>query len=140
MGFSTVAAAAIIGVALLMALNTLVGSILPSLSDLNDAYQELGERMVEMVQTDVIISGVSATSGTPYNLSITVKNNGSETLETSKFTILVNGTLQSFTCPTTYLYPEESAVFTVSGLTERGLKRIKVVCENGVSDYAEYSV
>ncbi|HEC81515.1 MAG TPA: hypothetical protein ENI42_03705 [Thermoplasmatales archaeon] len=140
MGFSTIAAAAIIGVCVLMALNTFSGSVIPALSELNDAYEELGDRMVKRVHTEVVITGVSATSGTPFDLLITVKNNGSETLETSKFTVLVNGTLYSFSCSTSFLYPENTAVFTVSGLTERGVKRVKVVCENGVSDYAEYTV
>ncbi|MCD6468622.1 MAG: hypothetical protein J7L32_04885 [Thermoplasmata archaeon] len=140
MGFSTIAAAAIIGVCVLAAVNTFSGSVIPSISQLNNAYEDLNDRMIERVHTDVVITGVSATSGTPFNLSITVKNNGSETLDASKFSVLVNGTLYSFNCSSSYLYPEDSVVFTVSGLTERGFKRIKVVCENGVSDYAGYAV
>ncbi|RLF45629.1 MAG: hypothetical protein DRN09_01500 [Thermoplasmata archaeon] len=140
MGFSTIATAAILGVAILVATNTFVGSVIPALTDLNDAYKELEDRMIERAHTDVEITGVSTTTGNPFNLSISVENNGSETLKTEKFTVLINGTIYDFTCSTSYLYPEKTAVFTIHGLTERGLKRIKVVCENGISDYAEYSV
>ncbi|HDO19273.1 MAG TPA: hypothetical protein ENG74_00945 [Thermoplasmatales archaeon] len=142
MGFSTVAAVAILGVCLVVCIDIFTGSVAPSVSDLGISYREMGERIAEKIQTDIDIVGYSTTpsTGTPFNLTIVVKNNGSTTIETDECNILINGTIYSFSSTPEYLYPKKTASFTISGLTERGLKRIKVVTGNGISDYEEYTL
>lgn len=139
MGLSTVAAAAIVGVSFLIMINIFSGGVLPVLSDYREAFKNLETRSVERVQTDINITDITHTGGVYYDLNITVKNIGSINLKTVDFTILINGTNKPYTCTKSYLYPEKEAVFTVN-LTGTGLKRIKVITENGISDYGEHVV
>jgi archaellum component FlaF (FlaF/FlaG flagellin family) len=82
---------------------------------------------------------VTNTSGIYYDMNITVKNTGRITLETTDFTILINGEKEQFNCTNSYLYPEKETIFTLN-LTGGGLKRIKTITENGIFDYKEYVV
>ena len=71
--------------------------------------------------------------------NITVKNTGSITLETTYFSILINGTEYQFTCPHIYLSPRGEVVFTTSTTLTRGEKRVKVISDNGISGYYKYN-
>ena len=76
MGLSLAAAAAIIGVSTLIAIGTLTGNILPTTTDIYDSYKEMGNRYVDQIQTDIIISGVAnSSSGANYDINITGENN-----------------------------------------------------------------
>ena len=141
MGFSLVAAFAVIGVSILIAIEIFTGSLLPAITDVDESYDDLLDRTVEMAQTDINISSVSISAyGLNYNHSITLKNTGSITLNTSDFTILINGVTQQFICPDSYLYPEKETYFNVTNLPGAGNKRLKVISENGISDYYEYVI
>jgi archaellum component FlaF (FlaF/FlaG flagellin family) len=48
-----------LGISFLTILATFTGSILPSLSNLNDAYKELQNRITEKIQTDINITDIS---------------------------------------------------------------------------------
>jgi archaellum component FlaF (FlaF/FlaG flagellin family) len=73
------------------------------------------------------------------NLNVTVQNIGDVILDTSKVTILINGTIVQPTYSQEYLYPELELYSTViSNEIGRGSKIIKLVTENGLSDYYEY--
>ena len=140
MGLSLAAAAAIIGVSTLVAIGTLTGNILPTTTDIYDSYKEMKDRYVDQIQTDIIISGVTnSSSGTNYDVNITVENTGSTNLETCHFNILVNGESQEFTCSSSYLFPEDVAYFNVTDISS-GSKKLKVVTNNGISDYYEYVI
>lgn len=139
MGFSTVAAAAIIGVSFILVINIFSGGVLPTLSDYRESLKNMEERSVNRIQTGINITDITNTGGTFYDLNITVKNIGSITLKTDDFTILINGTNKAFTCNKSHIYSEKDAVFTVN-LTGTGLKRVKVITENGISDYGEHMV
>ena len=139
MGFSTVAAAAIIGVSFIIVINIFSGGVLPTLSDYRESLKSMEERSVERIQTGINITDITNTGGAFYDLNITVKNIGSITLKTDDFTVLINGTNKPFTCNKSFLYAEKDAVFTVN-LTGTGLKRIKVITQNGISDYGEHTV
>jgi archaellum component FlaF (FlaF/FlaG flagellin family) len=67
-------------------------------------------------------------------VNITLVNTGSSAIKTSDVTILINGTVTSFACSTTYIYPNRQANFDVA-LLSTGEKRIKIVTGNGISDY-----
>ena len=141
MGFSLVAAFAVIGVSILIAIEIFTGSLLPAITDVDESYDDLLDRTVEMAQTDINISSVSISAyGLNYNHSITLKNTGSITLNTSDFTILINGVTQQFICPDSYLYPEKETYLNVSNLPGDGNKILKVISENGISDYYEYII
>jgi len=139
MGFSTVAATAIMGASLLMMISIFTGGLIPTFSEYREAFKNMESRATERVQTSINITDITNTSGVYYDLNITVENSGSINLETFDFTILINGTNKPFNCTDSYLYPEKNCIFTVN-LTGTGLKRIKVITGNGISDYGEHIV
>jgi archaellum component FlaF (FlaF/FlaG flagellin family) len=141
MGFSLVAAFAVISISILIAIEIFTGSLLPAIKDVDESYDDLADRTVEMVQTDINISSVSVFSyGLNYNHSIVLKNTGSISLNTSDFTILINGLVEQFSCPDSYLYPEKETYLNVSNLPGDGNKILKVISGNGISDYYEYTI
>jgi archaellum component FlaF (FlaF/FlaG flagellin family) len=141
MGFSLVAAFAVISVSLLISIEILSGSLIPMITDINDSYDDMVDRDVEGVQTDINITHVSTSFNvfSNYDHNITVENSGSITLTTSDFTLLINGTAQQFSCSDSYLYPEKETYFNISNLSGGGNKRLKVITYNGISDYYEYT-
>ena len=140
MGLSLAAAAAIIGVSTLVSIGILTGNLLPATTDIYDSYKEMKNRYVDQIQTDIMISGVTNSSnGTNYDINITVENTGNTNLETRHFNILINGESQRFTCSSSYLFPEEEIYFNVTGINN-GNKKLKVVTDNGISDYYEYMI
>lgn len=141
MGFSVSAATAIIGVAILISFEVMVADVIPTIKDTNEAYDEMKERVVDQIQTDVNITSVSTpANASNYDLNITVENTGSITLETENFNILINGTKHTFTCSKTYLHPENIVYFNITNLPGSGNRRLKVVTNNGISDYYEYTI
>lgn len=141
MGLSTIAATAIIGVSLLMVISIFTGGVMPTLSDYREAFKNMESRATDRVQTSINITDITdnVLMGSPYDLNITVNNTGSVSLETSDFTILVNGVNRLFNSTSSYLYPEKEAVISVKEVGV-GLKRIKVITGNGISDYGEHTV
>jgi archaellum component FlaF (FlaF/FlaG flagellin family) len=140
MGLSVAAAAAIIGVSTLIASGYILGSVLPATSNYADSFDDMRNRAVEQIQTDVNITSCATTPASDYDLNITLKNTGSTVLKTSDFNILINGTNQEFTCTKSYLYPENKTYFNVYDLPGEGSRRLKVVSDNGISDYHEYII
>ena len=140
MGFSLVAAFAVIGVSIFIAIEILTGSLLPAITDTDESYDDMVDRSIEMVQTDINITNVVTSGSLTYNHNITLKNMGSITLNISDFTVLINGRMQQFVCPVSYLYPEKETYLNVSNLPGAGDKRLKVITGNGISDYYEYSI
>lgn len=141
MGFSLVAAAAIIGVSILMAIEIIVGTTVPTLTDVHDSFDDMRDRAIDQVQTDINITDVtSEANGSNYDINITVENTGCITLETTYFNILINGTDKEFTCSKSYLHPENEVYFNVSSLQGTGDRRLKVVTDNGISDYYDFTL
>ena len=143
MGFSLVGAAAIIGVSLLLIMEIIVGTTIPTVTDVNNSYKDMKTRSVEQIQTDInITSAVAVANGSNHHdLTFVVNNSGSVSLEPEDFTIIVNGTKVTFTCATTYLFPENEATFNVDYIYGRSVsRRLKIVTENGIEDYYTYTV
>ncbi|MCX6665431.1 MAG: hypothetical protein NT038_05155 [Euryarchaeota archaeon] len=139
MGFSLSASAAVIAVALFIALEIVTGSIFPTMEGINDSYDDLKNRMIDQVHTNINITSIDRqTNESNYDYNITIKNTGSTTLETNDFVIILNGTKQLFTSSQSYLYPDCIVYFTIVNVPDAGSNRIKVVADNGISDYAEY--
>jgi len=136
MGFSLVAAAAIIGVSLVMGLEIIVGTTIPIITNINESYNEMRNRAIDQVQTNINITSVtSEINGSNYDINITVENVGSVTLEPTYFNILINGIKNEFTCSKTFLYPENEVYFNVLNISGSGESRLKIVTNNGISDY-----
>ena len=141
MGFSLVAAAAIIGFSVVMAIEIVVSTTVPTILDVHNAFDEMKDRAIDQIQTGVNITDVTyEVNGSNYDINITVKNIGSVTLKTSYFNILVNGTDKSFTCSKIYIYPENEVYFNVSSIQETGNLRLKVITNNGISDYYDFNL
>lgn len=109
----------------------------------DDASYEKNEMQIKRLQTDILIDdSTPAGSAASYDLTVTISNTGSETLRSDELDILIDGTIQSYTfAPTTITWtPDEVKTLTVEGLSGSGSHRVKVVTENGISDYDTYSV
>ena len=138
MGFSTIGATLIIGISIIAMLSIFSTEILPVVFDINDSYRDLENRILEKSQTSINITNVTLSNvGGNLSLNVTVKNTGSVSLNTSDFSILVNGTKKSFTATKSVIHPEKEAIFTIT-VSSSGSKRIKIITYNGVADYAEY--
>lgn len=137
MGFSTAGAFAVISVSILIAVEILTGNLLPTMFSVRESYDDMRDRMIDYIKTDINITSVTNISDA-VNLSITIENTGSISLKLDDLTLLINGTKTTFTHTQMYLYPEEQTNLTVSYQTA-GPKRIKIVTNNGISDYYEYA-
>ena len=141
MGFSLVGAAAIIGVSVLMCLEIIMSTTVPTITNVDDAFDEMRDRIIDQVQTDINITNVINTvNGSNYDINITVDNIGSITLKTSLFNILINGTINNFSCSKSYIHPENNVYFNVYNFSGSGLMKVKVVTNNGISDYYEFTL
>jgi archaellum component FlaF (FlaF/FlaG flagellin family) len=141
MGFSLIAATAIVGASMLVALTVLTGGILPTVTDFRDSYSNMKDRAINRVQTDMdITASTTSPNASNYDLNFTLNNTGSTTLKTSDFTVLINGTSQPFSCSESYIYLENAAYFYVYNLNGTGTQRLKVIADNGISEYYEYTV
>jgi len=136
MGFSVIAASAIIGVSVLIALELVVGTTFPIMTDVQSSYKEMKDRSIEQVQTDINITTVTAVSNASnWDLNISIENLGSISLETSKFNILVDGIDKTFVCNDAYLYPQGIVNFIIYDYNADDSTLIKAIAENGISDY-----
>ena len=141
MGFSLTGAAAIIGISIFVVAEMFAANLLPAVTDTNDSYNDMKERIVDQIQTDITIANATTSdNGTNYDLNITVENTGGITLEVGDFNILINGTGQQFTCSSSYLYIGSEVYFNVTNLSGTGPRRLKVVTSNGISDYYDYII
>ena len=141
MGFSLVAAAAIIGVSVLIAIEVIVGTTIPIFTNVHESFNNMKNRAIYQVQTEINITSVTTeVNGSNTDINITIKNVGSISLETSYFNILINGTSKEFTCSNMYLHPENEVYFNVSSLPGTGLRRLKVVTDNGLSEYYDFTI
>jgi len=139
MGFSLVGAAAIIGVSILMCIEIIISTTIPVLTDVDNAFDDMRNRAITEVQTDINITDVtSLVNGSNYDINIIIENTGSVTLETEFFDILINGTRNDFTCSKSYIHPENEVYFNISSYSGSGNLRLKVVTNNGISDYYEF--
>ena len=141
MGFSLVAAAAIIGVSILIVIEGIVGTTIPIFTNVHESFNKMKNRAIYQVQTDINITSVTAeVNGSKTDINITIKNIGSISLKTSYFYILINGTSKEFTCSNLYLHPGNEVYINVSSLASTGLQRLKVVTDNGISDYYDFMI
>lgn len=142
MGLSISIAAAIIGVSIVAIVGIMAEDLLPTITGVSESYNEMKDRSIEQVQTDINITAVSTSAnGSNHDANITLKNTGSICLKTSYFDILVNGTSQDFVCNYKYHYPESTIYFDLQNIQgNEGIRKLKVVTNNGISDYYTYTI
>lgn len=93
------------------------------------------------MQTDIIITNLTFINQTSNSyLNMTVKNTGKTTLNASSMNVFVGGAMYNYNLLTSgnTWAPENQANITIYPLnytTNRG-SRIKIVTENGISDYS----
>ena len=143
MGFETSVVVAIFFISVLILGTTSYTVVSASRNIVNDANQDQYEIQNKRLQTD--ISVIDSTANGPsasYDLTITITNTGSETLDSSALNVLIDGAIESYTPSplTTTWTPDKTKTFEITGLSGAGSHRVKVITENGISDYDTYSV
>lgn len=139
MGFSLVAAFGVIGVSILIAVEIMMGGLLPVVTNINESYDKMVKRRVDRTQTMITITGVDTSPNVSnWDHNISVENTGSMSLKTNEFDIIMNGTRQVFSCADPYIYPEDEAYFYVYNYSSKKNIKLKIITETGVSDYYEY--
>lgn len=125
-------------------LGTMSFNTLTSSSDIiNDASAEQYQMHNSRLQTDISISNLVVSNvSSPYSLTVTLSNTGSETLLFNELNVLIDGTLMNYKYSgiNEVWTPDEERDLVVSGLTGSGSHRLKVVTGNGVADYGSYSI
>ncbi|MCL7410604.1 MAG: hypothetical protein M8350_02170 [Methanosarcinaceae archaeon] len=143
MGFETSVVIAIFFLSA-MVLGTTAYVVMSSSQDLvDDASYEQNEMQIKRLHTDIVID-ISTPTGSAalYDLALTITNTGSKTLKSDELNVLVDGIIQTYTfTPTTTTWtPDEEKILSIEGLSGGGSHRVKVVTENGISDYDTYNV
>jgi len=141
MGFSVSAAAAIIGVSILMIVEIFVGNTIPLYTDIQESYKDMKNRAIEELQTMMNIYDINTSANASnYDLNITLNNTGSTVINLAYLTLLINGSKTSFTSSSSYVFPENSVYINAYNLAVTGEKKIKIIAKNGISDYKTYYV
>ncbi len=145
MGFSVTAAFALMMIACLVAFGAIVTVLNTNMRAINAAEKQQTELKVEKANTDFKITSVNATNTTisTYDLTVVLYNDGSTTLKSNDFSVLIDGVLQqNVTYNVTYFYPLSYMKFTIDGLqgTVGSTHRLEVVSGNGIAKFAEYTV
>lgn len=134
MGFSTSAVVVILAASLLYMATMYYPLVERSYNRVLDAEKNLNEFRYEKLNTKIVITNAEITGG---NLAVTVNNNGSTTLNSSKLNVIHNGTFitsSSFDVSKKGVWtPKNSINVTINGVTAG---RVKIITANGAADYA----
>ena len=144
MGFSVAASFTILLISTLIVSGIILSESIQKFKEARQVYLEEKKKAIEVLKTDFEIVSITAynTSPTTHNLSVVLKNTGSTTLETSYFSVLVDGVLVTVNYNASYFYPGEYLSIEASGLSggAGSTHRLKIVAENGVAVYGSYQV
>ncbi len=141
MGFSLVAAFGIISVSSIIALQIFTAAVLPSITETHESFSHFIDRSSNKIHTDINITQVVVTANSSnYTHIISVANTGSSTLPTSDFVILLNGVAYHYSCSEIYLHPRQTVAFTLENIPGTGAQRLKIITNNGIADYYEYTI
>ncbi len=144
MGFSVAASFTILLITTLIVSGIILSESIHKFKEARQVYLEEKEKAIEVLTTSFDIISIAAynTSSTAHNLVVVLKNTGSTTLETSYFSVLVDGVLVDASYNASYFYPGEYLRIEVLGLGggAGSAHRLKIVAENGVAVYGSYQV
>lgn len=132
MGFSTSASVVILAASLMYMATIFYPFANLSYHRVLDAKKNLDDMQFDKLNTKIVITNTQNDGG---NLKITVYNNGSVTLNSSKLNVIHNGTLvSSFSVSQEGVWtPRNFINVTLNGITSG---RTKIITSNGVADYA----
>ncbi|MDW7732058.1 MAG: hypothetical protein SCH66_06480 [Methanolobus sp.] len=143
MGFEVSVVVAIFFISAVI-VGTLSYTTLTTTSDIAaDASAEQHEMQTKRLNTEIEIdSSIAGVFNGTYDLTVTMTNTGSETLDFDELNVLIDGSLKEYAFSDTAVtwVPEETRNLTVSNLEGTGSHRVKVITENGIADYATYVV
>ena len=123
-----------------MVLEVSMGTVLPVLTDLDESYDDMRNRAVDELQTNIQITDMSAQANSSlHDLTINLTNSGSTVIETSYINVLIDGSMSVFAIDDLYWFPESSYTVLVNGVSGSGVHQVKVITKNGICDYATYS-
>ena len=140
MGFSLIASAVVLSLALAMAFEIFTGDLFPTVDHINTAYEDLKDRIDTQARANINITNITrAANDTTYDYTITVSNTGSITLPATTMTLLVNGMKEPYHATVAYLYPDTTMTLIVYNIPGGGSQRIKLVTANGIADYKTFT-
>ena len=134
MGFSTSISIVILFIGLLTIATSSYATIDRSTDLLAEAQVTQHERMLDQLNTKITITGIAIAGN---NVTITVQNEGTTVLDTGKIDVLLDGeyvTPDSIT-PSGHWIPDRSIDVLLSDVNPPTNRRIKIIVENGQSDY-----
>jgi archaellum component FlaF (FlaF/FlaG flagellin family) len=142
MGFSVIGASCCIGISFLIIFETFSGALIPLVTDVHTAYEDMMNYKVEKAHTNIEIINVSTQkNGTvSYDLTIRIKNTGGTTISLNDSNLLLNGIIYSFHTLNTSLFSQEESTFQIYNITESGTIRLKLVTYNDIETYYEYYI
>ena len=141
MGFSVSATFSIVAVASLVSLINIYTVSDNTMSEVIDSYYTNFDDLNKKKNDDINITNTSVVgNATSYNLTLTVKNEGTTTLKVSTWNLLIDGELKNFNTSDTYILPLDEITMTVYDLTGGGDHRTKLVTERGHSRFVSYMV
>ena len=144
MGFSVAASFTILLITTLIVSGIILSESIQKFKEARQVYLQEKKKAIEVLTTDFNITSITAynTSPTTHNLIVILKNTGSTTLETSYFSILVDGVLINASYNVSYFYPGEYLRIQATDLSggAGSTHRLKIVAENGVAKYGSYQV
>jgi flagellar protein FlaF len=144
MGFSVAASFTILLITTLIVSGMILSESIHKLKEARLVYIQEKKKAIEVLTTEFQITSIEAynTSPTTHTLTVTIENTGSTTLETSYFSVLVDGVLVDASYNVSYLYPGEYLRIDSSGLSGGAgtTHRLKIVAENGIAKYGSYQV
>jgi archaellum component FlaF (FlaF/FlaG flagellin family) len=128
MGFSTSAVVAIFTASLMYISSMFYPLIEMSSHKILEAEKNSFERWNEKLNTKIVITDWT-------DDTLTVSNNGSITLNSSKINVILNGSLKSsFTVDPGGVWPAKTSIDVNIGSTSG---RVKIITANGAADYME---
>ena len=145
MGFETAAVIAIFFISAVILGTTVYTVVSASEERIDEAADLKHEMQVKTLQTDIdIINTTTDNSSSSYNLTVTISNTGSVTLDSKELNVIVDGTIRPYShTPATDIWtPDETMNLTINniptGINDK--HRVKVTTENGIADYATYPI
>ncbi len=133
MGFSTSAAVVIFAASIVYMAAIFYPLVNLSSHRVMEAKKNFNEMQDDKLNTRIMIANTQV-SGSDIN--VTVYNNGSVTLDSSKLDVIYDGTFYtSFAVSSQGVWVPKSPIYVtiINGMTG---KRVKIIAANGASDYA----
>ncbi|OWP56151.1 MAG: hypothetical protein B2I17_07405 [Thermoplasmatales archaeon B_DKE] len=139
MGFSYVAAVAILLSSSLIFFGMVYGEFVQSNSQVSSAQNKMNQENYDLLNSKVNITGYYVVPGTTYNITINMTNTGSITLNLDTSSLLVNGTIVNAVPSSNYLFPLGNGSITFHS-TSAGIKAVELIFNTGYEKFTKVNV